>query len=87
MAISPDSQLPVLHVTSLANQGQGWGSYQSLNSYASLDAKPEQKDNAGGYRRRCSRALRSEVDAAARALVGVMIKSNNLVTEAATFAK
>lgn len=88
MAAPPEFQLPVVHATSLATQGQGWGSYQSLGSHAGGSTSlPDEQDIAGGRRRRRSRALTSGVDAAARALVGVMIKSNGLVAEAATFAK
>ncbi|CAM9356733.1 unnamed protein product [Ectocarpus sp. 12 AP-2014] len=83
MIVPPDPQLPVLHATSLATQGQGWGSYQSLNSHP----VPDQQDSEGSHRRRRSRALPSDVDAATRALVAVIIKSNGVVTEAATFAR
>ncbi|CAM9409044.1 unnamed protein product, partial [Ectocarpus sp. 8 AP-2014] len=83
MTVPPDPQLPVLHATSLATQGQGWGSYQSLSSHP----VPDQQDSEGSHRRRRSRALPSDVDAATRALVAVIIKSNGVVTEAATFAR
>ncbi|CBJ27252.1 conserved unknown protein [Ectocarpus siliculosus] len=83
MTVPPAPQLPVLHATSLATQGQGWGSYQSLSSHP----VPDQQDSEGSHRRRRSRALPSDVDAATRALVAVIIKSNGVVTEAATFAR
>lgn len=83
MTVTPEPQLPVLHAASLATQGQGWGSYQSLGSHAISD----QQEIEAGHRRRRSRALPSDVDAATRALVAVMIKSNGVVVEAATFAR
>lgn len=83
MTVTPESQLPVLHATSLATQGQGWGSYQSLSSHSGSD----QQGSESCHQRRRSRALSSDVDAATRALVAVMIKSNGAVTEAATFAR
>lgn len=82
-----ESQLPVLHATSLATQGQGWGSYQSLSSHSVTATEPGKQDLMDSQRRRRFRAFSSDVDAATRALVGVMIKSNGLVTEAATFAR
>lgn len=87
MTVPPDSQLPVLHATSLATQGQGWGSYQSLGSNSASVLAGDQEECHNSQRRRCSRALSSDVDAATRALVVVMVKSNGLVTEAATFAR
>lgn len=84
MTVAPESQLPVLHATSLATQGQGWGSYQSLSSHSGPD---HQQGTESCHQRRRSRALSSDVDAATRALVAVMIKSNGAVTEAATFAR
>lgn len=83
MTVPPESHLPVLHATSLATQGQGWGSYQSLSSHSVSD----QQENESSHRRRRSRALPSDVDAATRSLVAVMIKSNGAVAEAATFAR
>ncbi|CAM9328498.1 unnamed protein product, partial [Scytosiphon promiscuus] len=83
MTVPSEPQLPVLHAASLATQGQGWGSYQSLGSHA----KSGQHETDAGQRRRRSRALPSDVDAATRAIVAVMIKSNGVVAEAATFAK
>lgn len=83
MMVPPESQFPVLHATSLATQGQGWGSYQSLSSQSVSD----QEETESSYRRRRSRAIPSDVDAATRALVAVMIKSNGAVAEAATFAR
>lgn len=83
MTVPPESHLPVLHATSLATQGQGWGSYQSLGSQSGSD----QQGNESSHRRRRSRTLPSDVDAATRALVAVMIKSNGAVAEAATFAR
>lgn len=85
MALPLEPQLPVLHATSLATQGQGWGSYQALSSQSATALKVD--ESAGVHRRRRSRALSSDVDAAARALVAVMIKCNGAVTEAATFAR
>lgn len=85
MAVPLESQLPVLHATSLATQGQGWGSYQALSSQPATALRVDEA--AGVQRRRRSRALSSDVDAAARALVAVMIKCNGAVTEAATFAR
>lgn len=82
-----EPQHTVLHAASLATQGQGWGSYQSLGSHFTSTSGMEEQDRVGGNRRRRSRALSSDVDAATRALVGVIIKSNDLVTEAATFAR
>lgn len=88
MAAPPVSEMPVLHATSLATQGQGWGSYQSLSSHSCSNSAPsEDQRSIGAARRRKLSALSVDVDAATRALVGVMIKSNGLVTEAATFAK
>lgn len=88
MAAPPVSQMPVLHATSLATQGQGWGSYQSLSSHSCSNSAPsEDQRNIEAARRRKRSALSTDVDAATRALVGVVIKSNGLVTEAATFAK
>lgn len=83
MTVPQESHFPVLHATSLATQGQGWGSYQSLSSRSVSD----QQETESIHRRRRSRALPSDVDAATRALVAVMIKSNGALTEAATFAR
>lgn len=83
MTVPPEPQLPLLHAASLATQGQGWGSYQSLASHAISN----QHEIEAGLRRRRSRALPSDVDAATRAIVAVMIKTNGLVTEAATFSR
>lgn len=83
MTVPPESHLPVLHATSLATQGQGWGSYQSLGAQSGSD----QQENESCHRRRRSRALPSDVDSATRALVAVMIKSNGAVAEAATFSR
>ena len=80
-----ESQLPVLHATSLATQGQGWGSYQALSSQPATASRVDA--TAGNHRRRRSRVLSSGVDAAGRALVAVTIKCNGAVTEAATFAR
>lgn len=83
MTVPQESHFPVLHATSLATQGQGWGSYQSLSSSSVSD----QQETESSHRRRRSRGLPSDVDAATRALVAVMIKSNGALTEAATFAR
>lgn len=88
MTAPPESQLTVLHATSLATQGQGWGSYQSLSSVGSTFAGHGDHENAStGRRRRRSRELSAELDAATRSLVAVMIKTNGLLAEAVTFAK
>lgn len=87
MTAPPESHLPVLHATSLATQGQGWGSYQSLSASRDSVSENDERNHGGSRRRHRSRALSNDVDAAVRALVCVMIKNNSLLTEAATFAK
>lgn len=88
MISPPESQQPVLHVASLATQGQGWGSYQSLSSNGgSFSGYSDDESTTDSRRRRRPQALSTDVDAAVRALLGVIIQSNGLSTEAATFAK
>ncbi|CAM9245762.1 unnamed protein product [Choristocarpus tenellus] len=77
----PAPQAQVLHAASLATQGQGWGSYQSLGSYSST-AEVDTHEKAST--RKGARAL---VIAAARSVAAVILKSNGLVGEAVTFSR